>query len=173
MTSAAQGWGTTADERVASYPCDGHLPDPTNEWFRAIDIAAPVPTTFRWLCQLRKAPYSYDWLDNLGRRSPRALTPGLEQLEVGQKVMAYYDLVEFEPDRHLTIDFRLLTAVAGKRVVTYSVVPAGDGSRIVVKIRHRRPRGPLGAVNGFVLPRVDLIMMRKQLRNLKKHAEGS
>lgn len=171
--SAAQGWGSTPAERAAGYPCDRHLPDPTNEWFRAIDVDAPTPATFRWLCQLKQAPYSYDWLDNLGRRSPRELTPGVERLEVGQKVMAYYDLVEFEPDHHLTIDFRLLNALAGKRVVTYAVAASGAGSRIVVKIRHKRPRGPLGAVNGFMLPRVDLIMMRKQLRNLKKLAEGS
>lgn len=172
--SATKGWGSTAAERAAPYPCDVHLADPTNEWFRAIEVAAPVATTFRWLCQLRRAPYSYDWLDNFGRRSPRELTPGLDELAVGQKVMAYYDLVEFETDGHLTIDFRLLNGLAGKRVVTYAVAPSGhDGSRIVVKIRHRRPRGPLGIVNGFVLPRVDLIMMRKQLKNLKNHAEGS
>jgi hypothetical protein len=73
--SAAIEWGSTAAERAASYPCEEFVPGATLSVFRAIDVAAPVPVVFRWLCQLRIAPYSYDLLDNLGRRSPTELTP--------------------------------------------------------------------------------------------------
>jgi hypothetical protein len=60
--SAAIEWGSTAAERSASYPCEDFVPGADLELFRAIDISAPVAVVFRWLCQLRAAPYSYDLL---------------------------------------------------------------------------------------------------------------
>jgi len=40
--SAAIEWGSTAEERAASYPCEEFVPGATLSVFRAIDIAAPV-----------------------------------------------------------------------------------------------------------------------------------
>jgi hypothetical protein len=48
------------------------------------------PAVVRWLCQLRAAPYAYDWLDNWGKQSPRQLIPGLENLKLGQTVMTIF-----------------------------------------------------------------------------------
>ena len=129
--SVAIEWGSTADERAASYPCEEFVPKADLAVFRAIDIAAPVPVVYRWLCQLRVAPYSYDLLDNLGRRSPRELTPGANELEEGQRVMTIFHLASFERDRDLTIvcdgiGRRLLGNVSS----TYTVAPAADGSRL-------------------------------------------
>lgn len=84
----AQFWNVTESERLAEYPCDVHAGPDWMTVLRGIDVAAPVPITFRWICQLKIAPYSYDWIDNRGRRSPRTLTPGAEQLEVGQQMMS-------------------------------------------------------------------------------------
>ena len=83
--SFVEDWGSTAAERAEPFPCDRLLADPDAAMFRAVDVEAPAAVSFRWLCQLRAAPYSYDKLDNLGRRSPQALTPGLDELEVGQR----------------------------------------------------------------------------------------
>jgi hypothetical protein len=126
-------WGSTAGERTESLACDRVLADPDHTLFRAVDVNAPAPALFRWLCQLRAAPYSYDMLDNLGRRSPQTLTPGLEQLAEGQRVMTIFRLVEFEPDRSITVfsKSRIFGRVAG----TYRVEPiAAVRSRLLVKL---------------------------------------
>src|SRR5215471_6329248 len=98
--SVARWWGSTETERRAAYPCDRLMPDADRALFRGIDVAAPAPVAFRWLCQLKAAPYSYDWIDNGGRPSPRHLTPGLEQLARGQAVMSIFALADYEVDRH-------------------------------------------------------------------------
>jgi len=139
--------------------------------YRAIDVAAPQAVVFRWLCQLRAAPYSYDKLDNFGRRSPQELTPGLERLEVGQRVATIFRLVEFEPGESLTIFHR--GRVFGEVACTYRAVQSGDErSRIVVKLCWAPARGRLlGSLERLVLPPGDLVMMRRQLLNLKELAE--
>lgn len=162
-------WGSTAPERAASYPCDRLLPDPEATLYRAVDVGAPAADSFRWLCQLRVAPYSYDLLDNFGRRSPQRLTPGLEQLEVGQRVMTIFRLVEFEPGRSLTVVSRGRLAEV---VCTYAVEARGEErSRIVLKILARHPGRVRGAALQLLLPPGDLVMARKQLLNLKRLAE--
>ena len=64
-------WGTTEAETRARFPCDAYMKDPSLIVWRSVTIEAPVHDVWPWLVQLRLAPYSYDWLDNLGRRSPR------------------------------------------------------------------------------------------------------
>ena len=169
-TSVIDAWGSSADERAAVYPCDALIERPDRVLFRAVDIAAPAPLVFRWVCQLRAAPYSYDWIDNFGRRSPRRLIVGLDQLEVGQRVASIFRLVAFEEGRSITLDST--TVVFGRVVITYAVVQRGtDRSRLVVKLAFVAPRGPLGSVMRQLLPAGDLVMMRKQLLTLKALAE--
>ena len=76
-------WNVTPAERAARLPCDELMPDAVR-LDRAISIAAPTAMVFAWLCQLRIAPYSYDLLDNTGRRSPRTRCAALTDLAVGQ-----------------------------------------------------------------------------------------
>jgi hypothetical protein len=171
--NVARTWGSTADDRARGFPCDRHVTDGADAWFRAIDVDAPAPVLFRWLCQLRVAPYSYDWIDNGGRTSPRTPTPGLERLAVGQRVMSIFELVEFEPDRHLTLVLRSNHKLFGRIAVTYAVLPRGErASRLVVKLLVQAPAsGVLGRAWRALGPWLDLVMMRKQLYTLKALAE--
>jgi hypothetical protein len=125
------------------------------------------------LCQLKVAPYSYDLLDNGGRPSPQHLVPGVERLVVGERVMIF-ELASFEVDEHVTISVRR-HRVFGDVAISYVVVP-GSGprtSRLVVKLVTVPARGPAGAVLRHLLPAGDLVMMRRQLLNLKTLAEAT
>jgi len=162
-------WGTSEEERSAAYPCDRVMPDADQWLFRGIDVDAPAALTFRWLCQLRVAPYSYDWIDNLGKQSPRELTPGLEDVQVGQRCMTMFTIADVEPGESITVHAR---SVFGEVGGTYRVVPVGDErSRIVVKLGMTYPRGLHGELMRDVLPAGDLFMMRKQLQTLASLAE--
>ena len=167
-------WGATPDEVAAEYACDRFVAGPTMACFRAVESTAAPDSQYRWLCQLRVAPYSYDLLDNFGRQSPRTLTPGTEDLEVGQAFMTIFRLVDFTPGRQLTLqldDPHALKAF-GNLAVSYTVLPTADGgSRLVVKLAMAIEGGCLHAVRRRLLAWGDLVMMRKQLLQLTTLAE--
>jgi hypothetical protein len=170
VASVVETWGSSAHERAAVYPCDGLIERPDGAVFRAVDVAAPAELVFRWLCQLRVAPYSYDWIDNFGRRSPRRLAEGLDRLEVGQRFMTLFRLASFEADRSVTL--LSTSGLFGGFAVTYLVVPTTPGrSRLVVKLVFAAPSAVLGPLVRRLLPAGDLVMMRKQLLTLKALAE--
>ncbi|HEX3174903.1 MAG TPA: hypothetical protein VHQ43_11880 [Solirubrobacterales bacterium] len=172
-SSRAHTYGLRPGEVELDFPCDRFLPSAEDRYYRAVDVAAPPTILFRWLCQLRVAPYSYDWLDNFGRRSPRQLTPGLERLAVHQRFMTIFDLVEFEPDVRLTLLCTRLSRIFGEVACTYLIVPRGQrGCRLLVKVVVSHPGTRLeSALRARLLPYADLFMMRKQLHTLRELAE--
>ena len=171
MTDLPLVWGATPDERQRAYPADTAVPGPVVLMTRAVSVGAPVEVTRRWLCQIAVAPYSYDWIDNRGRRSPRELTPGAEHLELGQTMAVVFRLISWDHGHQWTG----LTSPRGERLfgpvaMTYAAEPDGAGSRIVGRLavtadtRARRAKA-------HALAWGDLVMMRKQLLTLKELAE--
>ena len=163
-------WGATDADVARRYPSDELLPGGL-AMTRAIGVAAPAPLTWRWLCQMAVAPYSYDWIDNRGRRSPQALTPGADQLELGQRMAVVFELVSFDAPHQWTG----LTTARGRRMfgpvaMTFAAEPDGDGSRIVGRLV-AGTRGPISRVRAHALAWGDLVMMRRQFLNLKSLAE--
>jgi hypothetical protein len=175
MTSLSQTWGTTPEERQLPFPCDRFIQKPDAAVYRGVTIHAPREIIFRWLCQMRVAPYSYDWIDNCGRQSPRELIPGLDVLEIGQEVMGIFNLVDFSLSRHLTIRIkpdtrasRIFGDVAGSYLV---VVKDATTCRLLVKLIVQYPRGVIGRSLSSFFPWGDFVMMRRQLLNFKELAE--
>jgi hypothetical protein len=147
-----------------SLPCDELVPNAKLVLHRAVDVDAPPEVVFRWLCQMRVAPYSYDLIDNLGRRSPQELTPGLDQLEVGQRFLIFR-LASFEPGSHLTLEHH--GPLFGDLGITYAGTP---GTRLVMRLACNPPRLPLA---GQLLAAGDFVMARRQLLNFKRLAEAT
>jgi hypothetical protein len=155
-------WGATPAEIADDYPCDELVPGPTEPWLRAVDVAAEPKVVFPWLCQLRVAPYSYDLIDNFGRRSPRTLTPGLTELSVGQPVMNIFTLAGFVQDLELTLRLTDPWALRmfGDLAVTYRAAPGRLVAKLSVSAR------PWTFARRRLLVWGDLVMMRRQLQTL-------
>jgi hypothetical protein len=159
-------WGVSDDEVARRYPCDDVVPSPILQLWRGITVDTRPADVWPWLCQVRLAPYSYDWLDNFGRRSPQELRglpdpqPGDPFTSVGNR-FAVGQVLSTAHDEHITA--RILNTV-----MSYVLVPSGDGTRLLMKLALERDRwfAPVLAVG-------DWPMARRQLMNFKALAEAA
>ena len=173
MIDRIQYWNVTAAERVADHPADAQRPGGTH-LVRAVDVDADPAVVFRWLCQVTVAPYSFDLVDNLGRRSPSTLTPGADELRLGQK-FGIGPIVDFETGRHITA----VTAGAARRMfgdlaMSYQVVPGvRTESRILACVAIPAARSRPSRAWQTLLGAGDLVMIRHQLHRLRGYAEAT
>jgi hypothetical protein len=170
-------WGIQlAEMRNDRWPGSPESPlVPEENWYRAVTVLAPAALVFRWVCQLRAAPYSYDWLDNFGRQSPPNLIDGLDQLRTGQKVMMIFQVHDFSSGSYLTVALRpRLGLLSSGLRITYLCAPFGKNqTRLRVRVQIAYPGHFFRPIVRSGLPLGDLFMMRKQLLNLKELAERS
>lgn len=156
-------WGVTADEVARRYPCDDLVLAPVWQAWRGVTVQARSEKLWRWVGQIRLAPYSYDWIDNLGQRSPKELrhlpepAPGQHFSRVGGHPVGR--ILAVEPGVHLT--GHIMGAV-----MSYVLAPAGDSTRLLLKIASAG-----NAVTAPLLSVGDLVMSRRQLLTLKRLAE--
>jgi hypothetical protein len=162
----ADRWGVTDAEVAARYPCDDFVARPTLEAWRAVTIDAPRDHVWAWVRQIRLAPYSYDWIDNLGRRSPRDLrdledpVPGDPFTASGGRPLGR--VLAVAPGDHLTA--RIMGAVMTYRLT--ATTPSE--TRLVLKVV-----GAMAVPLAAAASVGDLVMARRQLLNLKRNAERS
>ena len=157
-------WGVTESETARAYPCDEFVSAPTLQAWRGVRVEAPVEAVWPWVAQVRLAPYSYDWIDNRGRRSPRQLVglpeprPGERFTTVGRRAQGR--IISVEAGQHVT------GTIMGA-YMSYVLVPEDhDVTRLLLKVVMRRGRAlaPLVSIG-------DLVMARRQLLNLARLAE--
>lgn len=149
------------------------LPRPCTIATRAVRTTATPEALYLWLCQLRRAPYSYDWIDNFARRSPQRADPAMTRLAVGQRFMTIFTLLDFETDRSLTLGMRpgAPSRLFGALVVEYRIDRLPGDERQLGAILRMPSAGRGAAARNIALAWGDLVMMRKQLRELSRLAE--
>ena len=161
----ADRWNVTDDEVARHYPCDDFVNAPTLRAWRGVTVHTTPKALWPWVAQIRIAPYSYDWIDNLGRRSPQQLVD-LPEPVVGE---AFSTAVTRRFGRILAVEPpKQLTGEIIATCISYVLVPDGQSTRLLMKI--------VTAMSRWVAPCLsvgDLVMARRQLLNLKRLAEST
>lgn len=169
-------WGATADEVSRPLPGDDVVPDPTFDASRAITIAARPDQIWPWLLQVgvkRAGWYSYDRLDNFGRRSAREIIPAFQHVAVG-------DVLGMSPDglqgiHILALDLprSIVWGTLPDTTWLWFLEPRADGTtRLITRIRKRYRWLSPSIAFSMLIEFADIWMIRKMLLNLRQRAEA-
>ncbi len=169
-------WGATVNEISASLDGDALIVDPGFSATRAITVDGPPERAFAWLAQMgtgRAGWYSYDLIDNFGRRSARhidetwAVTTSCDQVPAGPITFV---VASIDAPSSLVLALRQ-RRVAGHTVsftLAYDLQPTpGNRTRVVSRARALID-GPLSRLLHPVLEFGDGLMVRRQLVGLQQ-----
>jgi hypothetical protein len=166
-------------ERDCPLPGDDRIPEPVGCLTHAITIHCSSENLWPWLAQMgagRAGWYSYDSVDNSGRRSAQRVLPEFQNISVGTLFPALpgatdaFLVLAFEPAR-----FLVLGAVPRKSAyaATWAFVLeelGTDTTRLIVRVRvnadYRFHGLPLAVVK-----LIHYVMQRKQLLEIAARAE--
>ena len=170
-----QYWGATTEEIHGSVVGDNLCPNATLIATRSITISAPPQDVFPWIRQMgfgRAGWYSYDWLDNLGRKSATTIHDEWQSVVAGDKVPAgptSFTATIVEAPRHFVLEIKSLGKKSPKLHFTlaYELRDDPQGTRLVTRMRSRI-KLPLGSViEKVILGPGDGFMLRRQLLTIK------
>ena len=173
-----QFWGATSEEIHGSVVGDDLCADASLIATRSITIKAPPQEVFPWIRQMgfgRAGWYSYDWLDNLGRKSATRVHEEWQSVESGDTVPSgpiSFTAAIVDAPRHFVLEIKSLGKKSPKLHFTlaYELRDDPQGTRLVTRMRSHI-KLPLGSLfEKFILGPGDGIMLRRQLLTINKHA---
>ncbi|HQW51389.1 MAG TPA: hypothetical protein PL082_04985 [Tepidiformaceae bacterium] len=187
-------WGATPEEVQRRFPGEEIVPGGKRSATMATTIDAPPSRVWPWLVQMgvdRAGWYSWDHLDNFGRRSAKQLHPEWQDVRVGGRMMAkpdgteWWEVAALEPEHFLALRMSLDLKgrwfdPAGARPRFYTdsswgflLEPLPDGrTRLIVSgYWSFQPRWLRPILNVLMLEPSHWIMQTRQFANLKRLAE--
>jgi hypothetical protein len=173
-----QYWGATNEEIHRSVVGDDLCTDATLIATRSITIKAPPQDVFPWIRQMgfgRAGWYSYDWLDNLGRKSATRVHEEWQSVESGDTVPSgpiSFTAAIVDPPRHFVLEIKSLGRKSPRAHFTlaYELRDDPEGTRLVTRMRSHI-KLPFGSLfEKLILGPGDGFMLRRQLLTINKHA---
>ena len=156
------------------------LPDFSNtdcrELLRCIEVGANASDIFVWLKQLRIAPYSYDFIDNNGRKSPDYIIENLPPLKVNTHYLLAFHIFGFEENSFIACRFcepinPPLHLYMKGLFIEYRIAEEGTRTKLWCKIKGYFNTDISSKGFYFIFSVVNKIMMTRQLKNIKKLSE--
>ena len=169
-----QHWGSTNAEIDSAVVGDDLCPNAHVSATRSITLAAPPDEVFPWIRQMgfgRAGWYSYDWIDNLGRKSATSIHDEWQQVRSGDLIPAgpiSFVAAIVEPPRAFVLQITSGNPVRPwlQFTLAYELRAVGDSTRLITRMRSHIsvPGGSL--FERLVLAPGDGLMVRRQLLNL-------
>ena len=179
-------WGATAAELSAPMPGDDVVPRAQFNATRAITIAAPPEQVWPWIVQLgygRAGFYSYDLIDNGGRRSSERILPQWQHIAVGESIPMFheahglaiaYTVDSFETHTWMSWVHRPNENKPADSTWSWRLVELpGRRTRLITRMKqdYRWSTPRLALFNLVLMEFGDFAMERRMLRGIKARAE--
>jgi hypothetical protein len=170
-------WGARDYEIEREMPGDRIVGKPSFNATRAVTINAPAEVIYPWIVQMgmtRAGWYSYDVLDNLGRRSAQSILPEHQSIQIG-------DVIPMSPDGKqgmYVYDFQknnwmLWWDNIGDSTWVWQIYSDGAAqSRLVTRVRVQYRWFSPAILFNLIIEFFDILMMRKCMLGIKSRAEG-
>ncbi|MBN1415192.1 MAG: hypothetical protein JW973_08845 [Bacteroidales bacterium] len=146
------------------------------ELLRSIEIHADASAIFAWLKQLRVAPYSYDFMDNRGKKSPGYIIENLPPLKVNTHFLLAFHIFGFEENSFIVCRFcepinPPVNLYMKDLYIEYRIAENGTDTRLWCKIKGYCNKDISSKGFFFTFSVVNKIMMERQLKNIRKLSE--